>query len=231
MTSLPVPRLFKLRGFTRFELIVTLVVLAVIGFLTLPICGCGNATSARIATALTVIRHVEIACVNYMEDYKTAPPLAPPRSPNEAYFLVGSQNAGATQSNAALFDVLRAIPRGANAQHKLNKREVKYFEERKATDSKAPRDGFADGKEFSESIQGQLLDPWGEQYCIVMETDNDASLDLSSIYTDLAGPQNTVKKRVGVFSLGQDGQLGGRQNRGKFRRSDGVPSDFVSWND
>lgn len=229
MTPLPA---LRLRGFTRFELAITLVVLAVVGFLTFPICGCGGSrTGTRIALTQTVIRGVETACVNYMEDYKTAPTLAPPRSQDAAYFLVGSQNAGATQSNAALFDVLRAIPRGANSQHKLNKREVKYFEEKKATDSKYPRDGFADGKEFATEIQGQLLDPWGEQYCIVMETDHDASLDLSSIYTDLTGPQNTVKKRVGVFSLGQDGQLGGKQNRGKLRRSDGVPSDFVSWND
>jgi len=102
---------------------------------------------------------------------------------------------------------------------------------KKAVDPKNPRDGFADGPEYPESVQGCLFDPWGRQYCIVFATDDSETLDLSIIYSDLAGPEHLIRRSAAAFSLGKDGIPGGKGYEGKFRKpaSTEAPDDIVSW--
>ena len=125
----------------------------------------------------------------------------------------------------------RDIPRGPNANHALNPKQQKYFEGRVAREPKTPRSGFADGTTFSAADQGCLFDPWGHQYCIVFSMDGSGTLDLSAVYSDLAGPEHLIRRPVAAFSLGKDGIPGGKGYEGKFRKpaSSEAPDDVFSW--
>jgi hypothetical protein len=133
--------------------------------------------------------------------------------------------------NSVLFDVLRAIPRGPNANHTLNPRRQPYLSAPIAKHPKHPISGFADGPEFSAKDQGCLFAPWGAQYCIVFTTDGSGELDLSAVYADLAGPEHRVRSSAAAFSLGKDGIVGSKKYPGVLREpsSASAPDDIVSW--
>ena len=171
------------------------------------------------------------ALKSYQNDHGKYPPLPAPPKGDAGFILVGDPAAGAQISNRELFNVLRAIPRGANANNLLNKRQQKYFEGPKAKDPKHPHSGFADGPEFAEVDQGCLFDQWGHQYCIVSTTDGSGKLDLSAVYSDLAGPEHLIPNDAVAFSLGKDGVPGGKGYEGKLRKpaSSEPPDDIVSW--
>jgi type II secretory pathway pseudopilin PulG len=208
-----------------------IVLLAILYALMLTGGGSGSRReNARRQEALTVARSAAAALNNYRADYGHFPALGQPRSTTEKFVLFGERAAGCSQDNGAVFDTLRSIPRGPNANDALNPRQVKYYEGKKATDPKLPRDGFADGAEFPAQIQGRLYDPWGGQYCVLWETDNDSFIDVSPIFQDLTGPENTIKVRTAVFSLAHDGELGGKGYAGRYQKEkSSTPNDIVSW--
>ncbi len=189
-------------------------------------------TDARRQAANVALRNITSALKSFHDYYGHFPEIGKPLPNGKRMIFVGDPackiNSG---PNNLLFDILRAIPRGANANHALNPKQVKYFEMGKAKDPKAPRDGFADGPEFPESLQGSLFDPWGRQYCIVFTMDDSGTLDLSTVYSDLGGPRNLVRSPVAAFSLGKDGIPGGKGYEGKFRKpaSTEPTDDIVSW--
>jgi type II secretory pathway pseudopilin PulG len=209
---------------TITELLAALAVLAIAFTLLIPAftksrCGPSKAES--------VVWNIVNSVRSFQTDYDTLPLVAVPRNEKEQFIFVGDPKSGALHSNAGLFDVLRAIPRGVNANHALNPRRQMYFEEAKATDPKNPRDGFADGKEFAEQIQGRLYDPHGSEYCVVLNTGNEEVLNLSGIYTDLKDP---IRYRVVSFSLGKDRQLGTAGDRMLCTPRGNAPrEDTVSW--
>ena len=61
--------------------------------------------------------------------------------------------------------------------------------------------------------------------------DDSGTLDLSAIYSDLAGPENLIRMPVAAFSLGKDGIVGGKGYEEKLRPSspNEKPDDAVSW--
>lgn len=204
---MPPGQFSKLRSkqaLTRAEIIFSLVCLALlIGFL-FPAYQSAR-SCPRTSHETTVVKAICNALKAYREDYSRFPRVAPPHLGKDEFIFVGDSQSGATVSNAGLFDVLRAIDRGVNAKHALNKRQQKYFEDKKASDRERPREGFADGGEFPNAMQGQLLDSWGSQYCVVMAAGGSEELDLRSIYTDAPNP---IRFPVIAFSLGKDRQLG-----------------------
>lgn len=185
----------------------------------------------RRSLAHTTMGNIVLAVRNYKTDYGHYPQIGKPRPNGEEFIFIGDRAAGAQISNRELFNVLRAIPRGANSGHALSPKRVVYHEDAIAKDLAAPRGGFADGPNFPAAIQGCLFDPWGRQYCNVIETDTDTTLDLGTIYSDLTGAENQVGSGVATFSLGKDGILGGATYRGKFHppTSSQAPDDVVSW--
>jgi type II secretory pathway pseudopilin PulG len=208
------------------EILVAVVVIFVLAALV-PVTFDGLREVCRRGKEATVIRSIVNAVKSFENDYGTPPLLTLPRNEKEKFIFVGDPRSGALQSNAALFDVLRAIPRGVNANHGLNPRRQKYFEESKATDPSNPRDGFCDGSEFPNTIQGRLLDKHGSEYCVVMDTSKEGVLDISGIYTDLTDP---IRYGVIAFGLGKDRWLGTAGDR-RFRipKSNAPPGDVVSW--
>ncbi len=206
-------------------------ILAIIFGLLFPQSGVQK-SNARRAEAGNTVRNIVHALKAYYSDYGHFPEIVDPLPNGRKLICVGDPackiSAG---SNRLVLDVLRAIPRGPNANHALNPKQEKYLEARIAKDPKAPRDGFADGPEFSAADQGCLFDPYGHQYCILFTTDGSSTLDLSAVYSDLARPKYLIPNSVAVFSLGKDGILGGKGYEGKLHKpsSNEAPDDIVSW--
>jgi len=187
---------------------------------------------ARRLEAIVSVKSIVAALKNYHNDYGHFPEIGTPLPNGKRMICVGDPACKVSSGpNSLIFDVLRAIPRGANADHALNRRKCKYFEAALAKDPKAPRSGFADGPDFPESLRGCLLDPWGRQYCIVFTMDDSGTLDLGAIYSDLAGPENLLRMPVAAFSLGKDGIVGGKGYEGKWHPTspNETPDDAVSW--
>jgi prepilin-type N-terminal cleavage/methylation domain-containing protein len=217
-------------GFTLIELVVVLAIIAILMALLLPWVA-EAPQAARRREAAIVAKNIVNALNNYRNDYGAFPKVGSPRSPGEKFILVGDRASGCPESNGALLDVLRAIPRGSNANHVLNMRQVKYFEGRKAVDPQTPRDGFADGSKFSPEIQGRLYDPWGAEYLIFFEVDGDESIEAGSLYADLTAPEDAIKSPAAAISLGKDGKLGGKGYEGRLSKpnSNEAPDDITSW--
>jgi prepilin-type N-terminal cleavage/methylation domain-containing protein len=228
------PRLFRgISAFTLIELITVMAIISILMGLLVPMISMAR-TTARVTKAKTVSKAIVAACKNYVTDYGKYPPipgaLATAANASAAgYYSYGdTQTAKCKVTNNQLFDVLRAIDREPNGSHKLNRRKQRYFEESKATEVRNPRDGFADGKDFPSELQGQLLDPWGKQYCVILDADGDESLKVDDFFQDLTEP---LRDTAVAFSLGKNNEIGGKGYQGRFRkeRSDEAPEDIVSW--
>ena len=226
-------------AFTLIELVTVIAIIAILNALILPIIAMAR-ENARRGKAATVVKSITNAGRSYATDYGKFPPIEAAlvtagsggggenAEGNSFYSYGDTETAKCKVANNQLFDVLRAIARGPNANHALNTRKQLYFEDLKGTDPKNPRDGFADGKGFSEGMQGQLLDPWGKQYCIVLDADQDGLLDLREFFVDLTDP---IRNTAVAFSMAKDGRIGGKGYEGRFRKegSQEAPDDVASW--
>jgi prepilin-type N-terminal cleavage/methylation domain-containing protein len=219
-------------AFTLLELLVVIAIISILmGILMVVIPGSIN--SARRSQAATTTRAVAMALRGYATDYGHYPKVAEPKGPEEnRYIAVGDvAEGGCSESNAGLFHVLRARPEGINAGHALNPRQQRYFEAERATSSKPPRSGFADGTLFPPELEGCYIDPWGGQYCIVMDADGDGETNMADFFSDLASPRDVVRMMPAVFSLGKDGKRGGTDYRGMLQKpkTNEATDDIVSW--
>jgi prepilin-type N-terminal cleavage/methylation domain-containing protein len=228
------PRIFRgASAFTLIELITVMAIISILMGLLVPMISIARTTTLA-TKAKTVSKAIVTACKNYATDYGKYPPIpsALATAANGAtpgYYSYGdTQTAKCKVTNNQLFDVLRGIDRDPNDSHKLNRRKQRYFEESKATDARNPRDGFADGKDFPSEIQGQLLDPWGKQYCVILDADGDESLNLGDFFQDLTEP---LRDTAVAFSMGKNNEIGGKGYQGRLRkeRSNEAPEDAVSW--
>lgn len=224
-------------GFTLIELITVIAIIAILMSILLPVIAMVRETARR-TKAATVVKSIVISCKNYATDYGKYPPIP------GALVQASTENGGSTDGgsyysygdtetakckvpNSQLFDVLRAINRGPNGGNALNRRKQSYFEEPKANDPRNAREGFVDGQEFPSELQGQLLDPWGKQYCVVLDADGDGFLKMDAFFKDLAEP---VRTPAAAFSLAKNGEIGGKGYPGRLR-SDArtAPDDVISW--
>jgi prepilin-type N-terminal cleavage/methylation domain-containing protein len=228
--SLPKP---QKAAFTLIELLTVIAIIAVLMGLLFPALS-GAKEQARRADAGTAVRNIVSACKSYYNDYGKFPPVSGALEGDvnkNGYYSFGDTSAGKCKvENSSLFDILRAISRGDNEGHKLNKRQQKYFEMGKAKDPKNPRGGFCDGSEFTKN-QGALMDPWGAQYCVVLDADDDGTIDMGAFYSDLAGESNVIRVGAASFSMAKDNIRGAKGYEGKLRKpsSSEAPDDVVSW--
>lgn len=221
------------RAFTLIELITVIAIISILMALLFPALAAAR-EGARRAKAGTVVKDIVNACKNYALDYGKYPPVVAAKagSGTNTYGSFGDITAGKCKvDNNQLFDILRGIAKGENALHVLNPRQQKYFDQTKATDIKNPRDGFVDGSEFPVGKVGQLMDPWGNEYCIVLDIDGDDVIDMNEFYTDLIAPDNSVRSGAVAFSMAKDGIRGGKGYPNLYRKtsSSQAPDDVVSW--
>ncbi len=241
-------RLHSKLAFTLIELITVIAIISILMALLFPAIA-GAKESARRAKAQTVVKDIVNACKNYSNDYGKYPPIPDAKEDSSSgsgkdktttsYYAYGPKTTAGTQTgdkvfkvdNGELFNVLRAIDTGLNATHKYNKRQQKYIEQPKANDTKNPREGFCDGKDFDTKVTGWLMDPWGTEYAIVLDADGDEELNLDTFYTDLSDKKDVIRMSAVAFSLGKDGKRGGKGYEDKTRKENSkeAPDDLFSW--
>ena len=247
--SPPPPR----AAFTLVELLVVIAIIAILMGLLLPAIT-GAKLAAKQRQAGTEVRNIVSACKNYYVDYGKFPPLNNPAvapvtvvaidttAPGNTFYSFGPTVADIPPGNCKLrnsdlFNILRAIPTagGSNPAHAMNKRQVKYYEGQVAKDPTTPRSGFADGTQFAAAVQGCLFDPFGGQYCIILDADGDDEINLGPFFSDLAPATNVIRSSAVAFSMGTDSKIGGKNANGTpyttYRPSspNQPPDDIVSF--
>ena len=234
-------------AFTLVELLTVIAIILVLMGLLFPALQ-GARDNARRTDAGTIVRNIVNAAKAYSNDYGKYPPIADALKTEASsggnsgqtqgsYYAYGDLEIGADKvgvSTNQLFDVLRAIAASPhNDDHKLNRRQQKYFDGKKAADVviRKTRGGFADGQEFTDR-KGRFYDPWGTEYFIVLDADGNEEINVGAFWTDMADENGTVRFSAGAFSLGKDAVFGGKGYNGMFRKSSGsneAPDDIVSW--
>jgi prepilin-type N-terminal cleavage/methylation domain-containing protein len=229
MRAHPSPSRTTQSAFTLIELLTVIAIIAVLMGLLFPALQ-GAKDQARRAEAATTVRGIVSACKSYYNDYGKYPPVEAARD-GDFYSFGDMTNASCKANNSDLFDILRKISRGVNTDHKLNKRQQQYYEGPKAKDPKNPRSGFCDGSDFGGGREGQLMDPWGAQYCVVLDATGEEKINMGKFYSDLADTANIVRQSATAFSLGKDNKRGGKGYENRFRKtgSSEAPDDVVSW--
>src|SRR5688500_1250239 len=119
-------------AFTLIELITVIAIIAILMALLFPAMS-GAREGARRGKAGTVVRNIVNACKGYASDYGKYPPVQEALDgggggggKGDSTLSFGDQKEGLCKANNnELFDVLRAIARGANEEHALNKRQQK----------------------------------------------------------------------------------------------------------
>jgi len=233
MNARPPLRQPRAGAFTLIELLTVIAIIAILMGLLFPALSSAKEQARRTAAA-NAAKAIVNASKSYQVDYGKFPPvptaLVGTVDTNGYYAYGDTGNGGCKLGNHELFNVLRAISSGVNVGNVMNKRQVKYFEMGKAKDPATPRDGFIDGSGYT-GTQGQLMDPWGSQYCIVLDAADNGTIDMSAFYTDLAGSTNLLRVSAAVFSMGKDGKRGGKGYQNQYRKagSSEAPDDIVSW--
>jgi hypothetical protein len=181
--------------------------------LLLPAIGIGK-VQAHKAEARAQIMGVTAAVKAYYTEYGKYPVPDGAVSGASGDFMYGE-----AVSNAALFDILCGIDTTKNP------RKIVFFDASPAADATHPKSGFA--TETVGSIRkGALVDPWGHEYRIALDTDYDNKIS-NLPYTDFQGP-NAPRIGVAVFSLGKDGQIGTQGDR-TYQSGATRSDDIISW--
>ena len=224
-------------AFTLIELLAVIAIIAILMKLLLTVIITVRNRTYH-AEAANDSRAIVAACKNYASEYGKFPSVVSAPGTTAYSFGPKTKNPGVHGEqgdydfdNSELFNVLRAIPSGLNVDNKLNKRCSKYYEQRVAKDLRNPRSGFVDGTGYPAwAPKGALMDPWGTQYCVVLDAtgaDENSAKDIQKYYGDLDG----IRMGAITFSLGKDQILGTKEHpkRLKGPSPSDTPDDAVSW--
>jgi prepilin-type N-terminal cleavage/methylation domain-containing protein len=228
----PLPK-NRTAAFTLIELLTVIAIIAVLMGLLFPAIAAAK-EQARRADAKASLKDIINACQHYRTEYGKFPPVPAAlvgTVNTSGYYAFGDKNEGKCASNNdSLFNILRSINTGVNANYAMNKRQQKFIETKKATDKNNPRNGFCDGADFVAN-QGQYMDPWGAQFCIVLDAAENETIDMGAFFNDLAGTNNVIRVSAAAFSMGKDNKRGGKGYLGNLRKpgSTEAPDDIVSW--
>lgn len=231
-------------AFTLIELLVVISIIAVLAGLLLPVTGAVMKNAQKVSCRSTEMSI--IAAVNsYQTEYSQYPvPNNVPTGADYTYTSDGQNN------NGELFNVLRAMnPQdSSSATGTLNSRRISYFEAKNVKNVNKPKDGFVltgtpTGNLGVNFAAGDLIDPFGNLYCVRM--DSNYNNVLTNPYTDdgkstdTAGDtsstpsasqlQDQLRTGVVAYSYGIDGKPGDNGNRGSKPYTPTPGDDVVSW--
>ncbi len=224
ITTTPVH--FRRSAFTLIELLTVIAIIAILMGLLFPAIGTIK-ESARKTQAKNDVTNIVAAVKQYYTEYGKYPAVQEQTAPSELDAIVGEEAAGGVADNSALFNTLRSIPEGLNSgpPYKYNPKRIVFLEGKAATDPTNPRAGFADGQQATK--KGSFFDPWGKQYCIIIDSNYDNVIRLDEQYNDF-GANNPPRVGVGAFSLGKDNKLGTKGDK-TYRKGTTNSDDVISW--
>ncbi|MHA3774851.1 DUF4190 domain-containing protein [Verrucomicrobiota bacterium sgz303538] len=149
---------------------------------------------ARLQATRTDVELIITAIRSYVTEYGRYPEV-PSFRVDAGDLLVGEDPyTGHRSSNADLFFVLRAVPQGANANHKLNPRRIVFLQTRDVADPANPQGGIGP--------DGVAYDLWGEPYRVEIDANYDNHLPLP--WREQGS--DTTRANVLVWSAGPDRQ-------------------------
>ena len=147
-------------GFTLIELMVVIGIIAILVAMTVPVVG-RAIDSARRGQASTEVKGIEAALLQYYNEYGRFPHGNDPGGSDYRY------GEGGNADNRNLMNVLRAVDNTAgNPGHSANPRRIVFLE--------IP--------DRSLSPQGDYIDPWGEQYNVLVDTSFDGDITIGGPY-------------------------------------------------
>ena len=231
------PRTGRRAAFTLIELLIVIAIIAVLAGLLLSVVGKVQDRAHKVQ-CINDMRNVKTAMISYYGDYHKYPMTAG----QEYYATTQSQDTtfgdpGGYYCNSFLFDILRAIPDGYNLNNERNASQQVYWAGKIAANPAKPREGLTSqtiNVNGQDIFAGALVDPWGNQYVVYVDTNLDG--DLSSqingggtFYSDVSTTPGTVHPGqppmgLAFSSMGPDGQWGTKGNH-KLANSD----DIVTW--
>lgn len=211
-------------AFTLIELLTVIAIIAILMGLLFPVIA-SSINQTKRADANIAVKSIVTGCQQYLNDYGKFPEV--PSAMATDFMSFGDMNTGGCKEhNDKLFDVLRNINRSGPGAHPLNPRQKPYMDTKAATDTQHPRGGFVDGSQFPPAEQGRFMDPWGKEYCVILETDGDGQIDMSTFFTNLSGPTDIVRKSAVAFSMAKDGVRGTPAQLNQISKD---KDDLVSW--
>ncbi len=222
------------RAFTLLELLTVIAIIAILMALLIPGSEAAREQMRR-TEARTAMQQIVAATNAYATEYGKLPTVAVDKSSPETDTIVGDTTLvpSVIYNNNTIFNTLRAIPNAPNTDNQLNPRRISYYPDARAVLNPAlPKSGFQDNPtDSSSTTKGCLFDPWGSQYFIVLDTNYDNQIDVTSIYGDFSMPDHAPRYTVGAFSLGRDRQVGSPSLgiTGVYRSGQNVSDDVLSW--
>jgi type II secretion system protein G len=217
-------------GFTLIELLVVITVIAILMALLFPAFK-GVQDQAKRTQAKNDLTQIVTAVNAYYTEYGKMPVDDTKQGVDT---LVGDPNG--SYDNAFVFDILRAIDDSNwNSGNKYNPKQITFFSGVDAKSATAPRSGFATQDATVNGVpikKGGLVDPWGGEYLVSVDSDYDNWTQQFFSYTDLtyttktggAGPWPAVQATATASSWGKDGKFG-TNGDSKYNGSD----DVISW--
>ena len=130
------------------------------------------------------LKAVEDAVLAFYEEYRQLPTLY-------GEYFDFQYGIDGDVSNHEVMNALMALDAAGNMNHEVNKKQIVYIEIPKA------------GRGLSGlNDEGVFVDPWGNEYHLVLDTDGNEACALE----DTPYPR-AVGKRVAIWSKGPDGKL------------------------
>ncbi len=175
------------RGFTLIELLVVVAIIAILAGLSVPVIG-RVMERARATEARAMVSDLQIAVTQYYSEYNRLP---------------GETGNSDTQYNTISDTNLVAVLLGENTSigsiNNANPRRTAFIEPKYAKNVGASgQSTWAGGLVENEGDGPQLVDPWGNPFYTLLDTNYDNLIDNPLPDT---GP-NQLRRRVLVWSLG-----------------------------
>jgi prepilin-type N-terminal cleavage/methylation domain-containing protein len=222
------------RAFTLIELLTVITIILILAGLAIPVYATVMERARRTQAAADA-KQIAAALATYHNDYAKFPVADYVTSDPPTDIRLGAKTApNVVDNNADLFNILRAISAGRNADNAYNPKQIPFFEGRPVSNPNLPKSGFLDAA--GTGVPGAFYDPWGNQYIIVLDANYNNVINLQGFYSDFTQQSQDnvdtgVRMTVGVISLGKDGQVGSPRDgvTGMYRNGNKVSDDIVSW--